>query len=65
MIQNNPNLDAFVKAFNGEVVSQESTVKTTESFIEKVDAEVVKDKPQDKPKETIANVAKSMKQPLE
>ena len=65
MIQNNPNLDAFVKAFNGEVVSQESTVKTTESFIEKVDAEVVKDKPQDKPKETIANVAKSMKQQLE
>ena len=65
MIQNNPNLDAFVKAFNGEVVSQESTVKTTKSFIEKVDAEVVKDKPQDKPKDTIASVAKSMKQKLE
>ena len=60
MIQNTPNLDAFVKAFNGEVVSQEPTA--TESFIEKVDAEVVKDKPQDKPKETISTVAKSMKQ---
>ena len=57
---NNPNLEPFLKAFNGEIVSKEPT----ESFIEKVDAEVI-DKPQPKPKDSIATVAKSMKQQLE
>ena len=49
MKQNNQNLEAFVKAFNGEIVSEEPT----ESFIKKVDAEVVEDqstnRPQKKP----------------
>ena len=56
----NKGLEAFIKKFDGQIVSDEPT----ESFIKKVDAEVI-DKPQGKPKDSIATVAKSMKQKLE
>ena len=53
---NNPNLEPFLRKFDGQVVSKEPTA--TDSFIEKVDAEVVEDqpttKPQNKPKGEVA-----------